>query len=302
MAELTDKTLPIDVSLMDGLAATMTEEEQRYVTKNMTSGEPNRLAQAARFLSHVADLARLGIGPSRRTSEQTKKARAAMEQTDYTNEVAVRKAMIKGDDSAVKTIRLEEAEIKAKKRLHPLPSRMPRHITIGTFNPDSRNAKGGILGTVGVPSIDVGPIKTPIGKGPLGKSVPPTLALVDAKWDGTVDDAFGKISVSSDGKVTVAKVQSLGVSNILGGHSIMIGPKDSNRVVIFGSANDAAKKGLRKGDVITHVNGEAVEGKTSEEVLSIFRKIHAEGSSESMDIVVGAELCVAEALRLRSIC
>lgn len=302
MSQPTDKPLPIDVSLMDGLAATMTDEEQQYVTKRMTSGEPNSLAQAARFLAHIADLAGQGIGPSHRSAEQNKKVATAMCQTSYTNEVAVRKAMLQGKHSIVRKIRVEEAEIKAKKRLHPLPSRMPRYVTIGTFDPEHRNAKGGIMGTIGVPSIDVGPIKTPIGKGPLGKSVPPTLSLVDAKWDGTVDDAFGKISVSSDGKVRVTKVENAGIHHILNGGNVVISAGETNRVVVFESTNDAAKKGVRKGDVITHVNGEPVEGKTSEEIISIFKKIKEDGNSEMMDIVVNAEVCVAEALRLRSIC
>lgn len=301
MTDPTDAPLPIDVSLMDGLAPTMTDEEQQYVTKRMTSGEPNSLAQAARFLAHVADLTSQGIGPSQRTSEQTKKVVTAMRQTSYTNQVAVRKAMLQGKNSEVRKIRLEQGEIKAKKRLHPLPSRMPRHVTIATFDPDHRNVKGGMLGKIGVPSIDIGPIKTPIGKGPLGKSVKPTLALVDAKWDGTVDDAFGKILVSSEGKVQVAHTENPGTRHILNGSHVVISAGETNRVVIFESTNDAAKQGLRKGDVITHVNGDPVEGKTSEEVLSLFRKIKEEGKSE-MDIVVGAEVCVAEALRLRSIC
>lgn len=289
-----DQPLPIDISLLDGLQEAMSEEEQKEITSLMTSGDPEKLALAARVLSGMAELLREGVLPSGRSAFQNDSVRA-LQETPYTNNVAVRRAMLRGHESTVKKIRLREAEIREKKRFHPLPSRMPRYAWIEPFDPEGSN-KGGLLGAVGVPTIGVGPV----GKGPLGRRVPPSLTFVDDEWDGELGDAFVDISIDHNGKVNKTHVRNPGIKNLLdmaGATRFVDGP--TPRVLIHKVCNDAAKKALRPGDVITHVNGEAFFG-TSQDLCALLEKIKEEGR-DKVNLVVNADQCIAEALRLRAI-
>lgn len=297
MASGEQQPLPIDTSLLGGLDPAMSKEEQKQITSLMTSGDPEKLAQAATILSGMAELCKKGVTPSRRSEEQSKEVKA-LNETPYTNQVAVRKAMLEGRNSLVKQIRLQEAEVKEKKRLHPLPSRMPRYAWIEPFDP-AGHGKDGLMRLVGVPTIG----KTPIGKGPLGRRVQPSLTFADDTWDGSLSDAFSKITVDSRGTVKKQRVENRGVGHILdaaGGSGTVLVEKPQPRVVIHEAANDAARKGLHCGDVVTHVNGEAFHG-TSADLLKLLEKIKEEGK-QKLNIVVNAELCVAEALHVRAMC
>ena len=147
---------------------------------------------------------------------------------------------------------------------------------------------------MGVPHIG------PIGNGPLGKTEPPSLTFVDDECDGTLSDAFSNITVQSNGMVKKQKRNDRGIGYLIevaGGDSF--GPK-LNRVLIAQVHNDAAKKGLRKGDVVTHVNGKSFHG-TADDLIQIIGQVKEDGH-DKLNLVVNAEPNVAEVLRIRSIC
>eukprot|EP00565_Helicotheca_tamesis_P000436 CAMPEP_0185724164 /NCGR_PEP_ID=MMETSP1171-20130828/723_1 /TAXON_ID=374046 /ORGANISM="Helicotheca tamensis, Strain CCMP826" /LENGTH=305 /DNA_ID=CAMNT_0028391949 /DNA_START=62 /DNA_END=979 /DNA_ORIENTATION=- len=293
------KELPVDVSLFQGLEAGMTVEEQQQVTQLMTSGDPAQLAQAATILSGIADLCKAGVSPSQRSESQTASLKA-LHNTSYTNNVLVRQALLEGQHDIVRRIRVEEAEVKERRRMYPLPPRMPRYARIKKFDPTSSEKRDGIKGIIGIPSIP----KTPIGKGPLGRKRPPSLFFVDDTWDGSVIDAFSEIKLSN-GTVRKVNKESPGVSHIMGAARIGEGYKTimdepQPRVLISESHNDASKNALQKGDVVTHIDGKAFVG-TAHDLVAILADIY-HGAADYFDIVVNAEACTAEALRLRATC
>ena len=291
--------LPIDISLLDGLEVAMSKEERTKLTSLLTSGDPEQLALAATILSGMAELCKEGIVPSRRPAELTASMRA-LEDTSYTAGVAAGKAMLKGSQAQVKEIRLKAAEVKQGKRLHPLPSRMPRYACVDPFDPIKGSKRKGLLGIIGLPaSIPI------LGKGPLSRRKKPSLTFVDDEWDGSLVDAFTNISVRPNGTVQKQEMGDVGVGYILsvasqGRETNLLDRERRPRVVIFKSRNDAARKGLHSGDIVTHVNGKAFVG-TSDDLITLLTKIKDEGS-DKFNIVVNAEPCIAEALRLRALC
>ena len=62
----------------------------------------------------------------------------------------------------------------------------------------------------------------------------------------------------------------------------------------------AGKSGIMKGDVVTHVNGEAFGGDASMLNSLLARTYEEYGDDGEVMMVVNAEECTAEALRLRS--
>ena len=71
--------------------------------------------------------------------------------------------------------------------------------------------------------------------------------------------------------------------------------------MIVGSVRgQAGKSGIMRGDVVTHVNGEAFGGDASMLNSLLARAYEEHGDDGEVMMVVNAEECTAEALRLRS--
>jgi hypothetical protein len=75
-------------------------------------------------------------------------------------------------------------------------------------------------------------------------------------------------------------------------------------VLIAETHNDACKVAIKRGDVVTHVNGREFVGTSND--LKMLVKSHysstrdGDHGNKKLEIVVNAELCVAQALKLRS--
>mmetsp|Transcript_32870 Transcript_32870/g.72472 ORF Transcript_32870/g.72472 Transcript_32870/m.72472 type:complete len:507 (-) Transcript_32870:300-1820(-) len=292
--------LPIDVTLFNGLEFAMTEDEQRYVTEKMVSGEPAQLAQAAQILSGISELMMKGITPSMRSQKAKAKTEAlsaasacynrasassngrgqksAWAGSGASNAGAVGRALAMAQSDADRKKHLREAEIAAHRRMHPLPTRMPRHVTLDAFDPNMK----------------------PVRRCPL--------LFADDEWDGSIADAFARVHIGRGGKVNKGKIDKAkedGVHNVLmagGGstHETHIS-SPSNRVVVAASAGQAGRMGIQKGDVVTHVNGEEFTGSADSLRAQIDQIWGQEGEGGSFSLVVNAEPCTAEALRLRAL-
>ena len=147
------------------------------------------------------------------------------------------------------------------------------------------------------------------------------MTFVDDQWDGTLGAAFTKLTVQNDTKglkklvprkdstgmtvhVESTLKQSPGFDEIAygmeNGYQAQLVEGPEPRVLIANAYNDAAKLGLHRGDVVTHVNGEEFVG-TAED-LNFLIKAHfaCSGASEKLELVVNAEPCIAQALKLRA--
>ena len=288
--------LPIDTTLFNGLEFAMTEEEQQYVTKMMVSGDPSQLAHAAQILAGISELMMKGITPSMRCQNAAKKSEVASagipvsrarsggtsrnDKSSWargaaSNAGAVSRALAMAETDASRAQAKREAEIAAHRRMHPLPSRMPRHVTLNAFDPAQAPRRWGDS-------------KCP-------------LRFADDEWDGSIADAFARVSIGRGGKVvkgTIDKTKQKGVHNVLmaGGGSKcethLSSP--SGRVVIASSFGQAGRSGIQKGDVVTHINGEEFIG-NSDVLRALIGQIWAqEGAAGTFSLVVNAEPCTAE--------
>ena len=73
-----------------------------------------------------------------------------------------------------------------------------------------------------------------------------------------------------------------------------------HRVLVGAVRGQAGKSGIMKGDVVTHLNGEVFTGTADELNSFLVNSFEQQGGDGMVTIVVNAEVCTAEALRLRS--
>lgn len=181
------------------------------------------------------------------------------------------------ETAAARASRLRAAELEARRRLHPLPARMPRFASLRPFDPTSRGA---------------------------------TLTFADDEWDGSIADAFGagsgRWSAAGGAASRLGTAEREGVQNVLlagtGGseHATHIS-SPRGRVVVASVSGRAGRQGVQRGDVVTHVNGEAFDGTADDLTEWIQKEAERGGGHGAMQFVVNAEECTAEALRLRAL-
>jgi hypothetical protein len=142
-------------------------------------------------------------------------------------------------------------------------------------------------------------------------------------YTGTVIDAYSKISIGFRNHITQRRPNNINVANILGGggiphqvstaamgcavglcvaeevtesDDIYIALPGESRVLISQTGR-SGKQGAVRGDVVTHVDGQAVAGKTSNNIILLLYKKQGQ---ESVMITLNAEQSVAEALKRRA--
>ncbi len=290
-----------DSTLLCGLDAFMTDQEQQFVTAQLISGSTAKLAVATEMLHYISALSREGLRPSlkrRRSSLMVKNPSMTRSMLASIKEVIREgnEARRKEDERSVGVVathltaaaqgvaggrrvqkRLVDLEMKKRMeymKLNPLPLRMPKYAEATA----SKNVT--------------------------------CMKFVDDMWDGTVLDAFSKITVNRGllgGKVTVTKqhAESHGISRVIDAGS----PKSSrsrgkgyidterSRVIVASVSSEIGMQGVVKGDVVTHFNGEEFEGDAQE--LTELLSDRYEG--EVLTFVFNADAAVAEALRRRSL-
>ncbi len=300
-----------DSTLLFGLDFFMTEEEQKFLTALLTSGEPAKLAAATEMMHHISTLSQQGIRPSlkRRQSSRNAAALAGCQrsQRDFSRSMlsSIREVIKEGNEArkaeyekgsrqvaGVMAKKLKHDGLAGKKReqkrqndlemrkqmehmrFHPLPVRMPKYAELRACPSDVF-----------------------------------ALQFLDDVWDGTVLDAFTKITVSTGllGNVTVSKThaESLGIQNVIQAGSNPKYPNNKKgtidverpRVIVASMTREGGHQGVVKGDVVTHFNGEDFAG-TATDLRAL---IDSRMEGETLTFAFNADMAVAEALRRRSL-
>lgn len=286
-----------DPTLLAGLHPLMTYQEQQFVTSQLVSGDTARLAAATEMLHYVSALSLQGIKPSwkRRHSCLTRNGSTKRNMLESVREIiqegneARRLEEEKETQHAAGVVALhltpggrrimkKQMDLEMKKqmeymKLHPLPLRMPKYAEV-----------------------------------PASRANSAILTFCDDVWDGTVSDAFSKITVKKTlfNKITVTKqhAKSSGIRRVVDAGS----PKSvkSNgrgyidverpRVIVASISRDLGRQGVVRGDVVSHFNGELFTGTADE--LSKLIDYSYEG--ELLTFVFNADSAVAEALKRRS--
>lgn len=321
--------LEIDTTLFGGLEFAMTIEEQKYVTELMTSGYADKLAQAAQILEGTAELLKKGVSPSitaansngsngpvspiHREAAATARATAALA-GGYSNTSGIGQSRSRdGTEHPVSNFQ-RQMEQKARDRLRrPLPARMPLSVTLSTGEFErlalAMRQQAGLVPEEKKPWWKIG----------LGDRIGGSISFVDDEWDGSIADAFARarIGPSKGNRKTLEVQKRVTTSNPAEKMSInrilKVGEEDAcenhcdsepvvrtQRVLVANIRGQAGKSGIMKGDVVTHVNGEAFYGNTSELNSLLVSLYEEQGKDGVVMIVVNADECTAEALRLRS--
>lgn len=303
----------IDPTLFQGLEFGMSNEEKEAVTELLTSGDTAKLAGAAEILHGISLRVQQGLPapkpamelPKRQVSrsssiykliDESKAAREravkkTVEQTkalcpqQERRKINEQNRMLTHDKLVhYKRVEVELAQRAQFMKLHPLPVRMPKYVEFNLHDKQSRSFLPFFLSSAN------------------DNEYP--LSFIDDTWDGSVIDAFCKISVRGGKNPVVSKkmCDNIGVVNILEG-----GGDDAddwidterNRVLVASVRSEAGRQGVLKGDVVTHFNGELFDGTAAD--LDAVIKAQAERSGNGMfTLVLNAEASVAEALKRRS--
>ncbi len=326
----------IDKSLFGGLEFAMTMEEQKYVTKLMSSGYSNELCQAAQILAGIADNIRNGrvatvttttpastatTAPNRAAAETARATQAL--QSGYSN-AGLSSRSRDGDIPGATNFQREMEQQKRDKLRRPLPARMPLCVTLSTGEFEKMalqyRQKSGMVD----PSMSGGdgsngstPGWKSFFKGMLGNGGAASMTFVDDEWDGSVADAFARAQIGRAGKdnrqtvkgrfgpqnpaekASVQRIIAMGLQEEDGGDSLTR-PIRFQRVLVGGVGGQAGKVGIKKGDVVTHINGEEFTGDAAALHALLVEAYEQQGKDGVVMIVVNAEDCTAEALRLRA--
>lgn len=260
----------IDTVLLSGLDSFMSEEEQVYITDLMTSGEPKKLAQAAQILFEVN---RLNTVEDRSTSTST----GTIITTSLSSLFA--KKLSQAEERAIRMsmsmpIQGADTEESTKDSIDDLPP-MPKHVVLNAdFDVYASHNK--------------------------------VLKFKDDTWDGSLADAFARaVHVSNsdsfhgddDDDEDEENGEEDGFAGQQGGF-VNDGDKRKNRVLVTAARREAWKAGVKKGDVVTHVNMDDFRG-TADDLRKLINNLHLSGDP-TFSMVLNAEQSTADALKKRA--
>ena len=334
-----------DPTLLFGLDAFVTDEEQRYLTAQLTSGDTSKLAATAEMMHRISAMSLAGIKPNlkrgnssrsslgrsqsmrrsmlssikkviregnkaRGLEEQREAASARKNAVDVASEslsplCSIREAIREGSGAR----RLEEERKSAAAHTNAVCSRRPVSAATGGRTPRMM-LDAEMKRRTEYMKLHPLPLRMPkYAQATTSCKAVPCLTLLDDVWDGTVMDAFSKITVtkwlSGNYNITKEHAVSSGVIRIIDvGTSPFKSSKGMGyidfvrpRVIVASVGREIGQRGIVKGDVVTHFNGEEFKGNAAE--LTELIKDRKEG--EVLTFVFNADAAVAEALKRRAV-
>ena len=275
-----------DITLFGGLDYFISADCDRIdLTELMTSGDPNKLAEGAKILAGVAK----SVGklqPAQESQEPTKKARARylVKRSSVFELIAEVKEAHEDEEkhkfgflpshpqkpqgpsrypsmSRVREAKQDVQRMAEHQRKFPLPVRMPKCVEIDATARDQ-------------------------------------LRFIDNEWDGTVIDAYSKLTIGFNQRVSQRQTTHSGVRNVLGDGEVRV-DFSKPRILLASVTKEMGKQGATKGDVVTHIQGEAISGKTMNEIQGFLEQVQPDRCG-SLSMVLNAERSVAEALKRRA--
>jgi len=292
-----EEAIRVDPTLFAGLDYFLTEDERRQVTGLMTTGDPFLLAEAAEILFAVAQNISSSPSPQKPSS---KPKRTILRRSSVFQLIAEAEAAHGGGrkqiqqqsaGSRIAQRRQLEREFKLRadfQRRFPCPVRLPKAVQ-------------------------------------LDLSLPFDMEFIDYTWDGTVIDAYTKISVGFRNRITQKRPGNVHVGNILGTEETYVNDTAMGCAIglcfygdeqKYGKVNDVyvafpgqsrvlisqtgriGKQGGVRGDVLSHIDGKDISGMDVKEALALLQSKERQG--KCIMLTLNAELSVAEALKRRA--
>lgn len=265
----------IDPILFCGLDFYLHDCDRLYLTELMISGNPDNLAEAAQVLSTIATTLRKTTPTLKQGPPLTNpKARNIIKRSSVFNLVAEvneshrheSKYEIPPIPTRTGNVRRVSSQhvmhLAQRQKLFPLPVRMPKYVEINS-------------------------------------SIRMQLSLIDNEWDGTVLDAYSKITIGFNHRVTQRRPDHKGIRNILGPGEVRVELPHQARVLLLNVPREMGQQGATKGDVLTHIQGQSVAAMTVEEVRNVLLLAVPEWNGK-IQLVLNADRPVSEALKRRA--
>lgn len=271
--------------------------------------------------------------PSNRVAANTARTTAALQNANaatpmrhgYSNAGVRTNRSVDGERETRVSNFQRQMEEKAREKLRrPLPARMPLCVTLST----GEFEKMALLSRqhaaeLAEPAADEPPkswLRGWLGKGAEKMRGGATMTFVDDEWDGSVADAFARARIGRGRaehrhqhvvqarvgpknpveQIAVKKILAMGERESREEGRERIPPTRTQRVLVDSVRGQAGKSGIMRGDVVTHVNGEVFTGDAADLNACLVNAYGEQGQGGVVMIVVNAEECTAEALRLRS--
>jgi len=294
----TRKVVGEDPTLFAGMEYFMSKEERIYISELMTSGEPSSLAEAANVLFIIA-------------KDVFKNDKTALKRTPSDRKLVKKnkKTLLKKSSFLGLMEEASDARTTHRRSLLPHPEQRRRRQ-----NPEHRRQveqrvqRRGITRRTQIQNDYPIPVRMPkvieIGGGDKFE-----LRFIDSDWDGTVMDAYSKLSIGYDGKsVTQKRPNNNRVRMVMDGDGdVQIEMPGEKRVLVAHVGYAAGKQGTMLGDVVTHINENSIAGLSSEEVLDLISEdldisntAKQQENAPTMKLTFNAEQSVAAALRRRA--
>ncbi|KAL7563109.1 hypothetical protein ACA910_012293 [Epithemia clementina (nom. ined.)] len=286
-------TSKVDLTLFAGLEDFLTDEQREKITLQMTSGDPNQLAAASLQLWQVL----YGDNNSNNESRAQSSNKPAEEvercsvfeliaEAQAAHEKFLKEAKKKGETNDHNDCSEEKKTVDSLDSIHrhparrtntplsssivgnnlpqqlafqkafPLPVRMPKTVELSSI-PNNYL-------TLRQPGAGSSPPNSKQQQHQKWDYYHHMIQLVDYEWDGTVMDAYSKISIGFLRKIhqpqRPAARNNPGVQRILGrGMDGQIEWPGQKRVLIHDAGRQAGRQGAVRGDVVTHINGQPIE-------------------------------------------
>lgn len=283
------EAMQIDPTLLAGVQHLLRDHESILVTELMTSGDTQKLVEAALTLYEVAESC---ISPQQRAPSLSSTQQTPIRLTRHASvfDLIEEARNVRSDKktSSSRTSRQTESLDATRRSFFaknfPVPVRMPKVIELDLSRP---------LEMKFLPHYWN------------GKSYWPTTSFVYSEhcltdcFVGTVMDAYSKISIGFGNRITQRRTSNEGVRRILGEHAgdVQIDLQDQKRILVCHVGRFEGKKGVVRGDVITHVDEISLAGKSVDELMILLAKRKPRGK---VVVTFNAERSVAEALKRRA--
>ena len=318
-----DNSVKEDATLFAGLEDFLNGEQKKQITMQMTSGDPNQLAAAALELWHV--LHDDGHGTSTMSDNNTSSIPDRRQRLSKRSSVF--QLIAEAQEAHEKQIGANGGEEKKTAELLDQQYRVLSSAQSATENERRSLVGSNLKRQVAFQKAFPLPVRMPktveLQVSEDCDSHNQMIQLVDYEWDGTVIDAFRKISIGFLGNVNQQSPprSNQGVQRILGrGLDGQVEFPGQKRVLILEAGRQAGRQGAVRGDVVTHINGQPVheivngadakaEHVTAADVerklmlLLQKQQYQRQGRESKVDkimVTLNAERSVAEALQRRA--
>jgi len=260
----------IDYALFDGMQDVLSEAEQIFISELMTSGDVEKLVQAAQIIFE------LKIMPSHNETGST--------DNDNSNKIKDQSRLTDAEKRAVRMALPDEERIQLEQidkhyENHPLP-RMPKFVMMNAdFDIYARHGK-------------VLKFRDDVWDGSISDAfsrVYTTTGLQSTSQDSSSLGDYDSFEGQHD---------SYGEGGFINGSSKKV---RNNHVLVYAARKDAAKLGVEEGDVVTHFDGNEFLGNANDLKVMI-HNIYVMGNGNStFSMVLNAEQSTADALKDRAL-